>query len=148
MQKGTIPKHVIIPSSCKYFTTSEFQAMNCSGRGYAILRALGAHDELSDDAIDTVMKWTNNFHDANYKITPHTCNLEKTLKTGVTLHDWFRKRLGSDFQADTAAPNVSAYPGDKKRPSYRQIFNLVWEVPQWPELCVALSNDNRNGRAV
>lgn len=139
MKKRAIPQHVILPSSEKYLKTSELPAMYRSGRGYAILRALGAHEGLSDNAINTVIKWTNTFHTAHSKITPHTCNLEKELKHGVTLTDWFRKRLGPYFQADIAAPNAAAYPGDNKRPSYKKIFSLVWEEQVCSELCDALS---------
>lgn len=138
MKNENIPVQTIRPSSATYLKTSEFPPMYRSSRGYAILRALGAHDKLHDNEINTVIAWSNEFHRNHNRITPHTDNLLKKLKDGVTLQDWFRVRLSAHFETDTAAPNAAAFPGDSKTPSYAKIYSLVWKDRKWPDLCEAL----------
>jgi len=139
MQKTNVPQHVIRPSSATYRSTTDFPEMNRSSRGYAMLRALGAHEGLSDEEIEIVIAWTNEFHQKNNRITPHTDKLMIGENEDIPLMERFKKRLGPDFNADIAAPNVAAYQGDKKTPSYKSIFESVWVEQRWPSLCKALA---------
>jgi len=74
--KFKTPDQVIKPIKGKFKTTSECSVTYRSGLGYAILRALGAHEGLSDNAINVLMEWSNAFSEGNSKITPHTYNLK------------------------------------------------------------------------
>ena len=139
MSKFLIPPHVVRPTFKKYLTTSNCPEMDRSSLGYAILRALGAHENLSDEEINILMDWSNKYHESNGGITPHTRKLFKKTTTKLTFQDWIRKRLGPFYQADLAAPNAAAFPGDNKRPSYLKIFAQVWIDQDYQELCRALA---------
>lgn len=139
MPKFKIPVHVLLPSDGFFEPLVKGTPTFRAGLGHAILRALGAHENLSLNASRIVINWTNKFHIANHEVTPHTKNYKKKFNHIITLESWFKKRVGPSYQSDIAAKNAICFLGDE-RPSYKDIFKQVWIEQQWPELCVALSD--------
>ena len=134
-----IPDHVIYPSDGDYLPTTKCPPMDSSSLGYAVLRALGAHEQLTDEAIQIVIQWTDSMHEKTGRLTPHTDKLEN-VSDNKTLVECVRVRLGPKFQANIACMNAAKFRGDRRRPSYESLFADVWVAQQWPDLCRALSS--------
>lgn len=100
------------------------------GLGYAILRALGAHERLGPVALDVVAKWSAEYGAAHGGVTPDTINLAGQA---------FEDRVGQTWGAHRAAPNAACYPGGNAgRPSCADVYREVWVEQKWPDLCRAL----------
>ena len=112
--------------------------MNSSSLGYALLRALGAHEQLSDESIHVVIQWTNSMHTKTGGLTPLTDRL-KTVSEHKPLVECVRERLSPKYKADITCLNAATFCGDKRRPSYESLYIDVWVNRKWPELCHALS---------
>lgn len=129
MTSAPLPARVIRPRP-----TTEFDGADAStrraGLGYAILRALGAHERLPRAALAVVAAWSADYGATHGRVTPDPGDL-----TGQDFVD----RVGTAWGADKAARNAASYPGGKAgRPSYAEVFHDVWVEQRWPPLCDAL----------
>lgn len=127
-----IPAHVLPPGpTLKFVPVAKHEATNRSGLGYAILRALGAHERLGPVALEVVSRWSAEYGAAHGGVTPDTLNLNGQA---------FEDRVGHAWGAHRAASNAANYPGGNGgRPSYAAIYHEVWVAQRWPDLCSALS---------
>ncbi len=133
MEKMVIPPYVYLPQDpCCFVPVKDHPETNRSGLGYGILRALGAHPDLSDGAQKIIADWSDTIAEQYGKITPHSANLRSVP---------FSKRVGPPFCSELAAENAACYPGKPKlrKPSYRDLFIAVWVDQKWPQLCKALA---------
>jgi len=126
-----VPAHVLRPgASCDY--NGADSTTKSAGLGYAILRALGARESMSEAALQVVAKWSAKFGADHADVTPHPRHLK-----GQT----FAERLGPKCGAPNAAANAACYPGgDRGQPSYAEVYRAVWVEQRWPELCAALAS--------
>src|SRR5688572_21251106 len=130
--KCQIPSHVLAPGpTSEFIPVADHRETNRAGLGYGILRALGAHEKLSWNALAIIAKWSA-LYGATHKVTPNEANL---------LAIPFHLRIGPRFSAPEAATNARCYPGRKNRPSYAVIYGEVWIKQSWPDLCKALSGE-------
>lgn len=131
-EKLPIPAHVLTPgSTTKFVPVAQHPDSNTAGLGYAILRALGAHEQLGHVALEAVAKWSATYGAEHGGVTPNTMNLAGQA---------FEDRVGPTWGAHRAAENASRYPGGRQgRPGYADIYREVWIEQQWPELCLGLS---------
>jgi hypothetical protein len=136
-EKMPLPPHVVQPgATAEFVPVTQHPHTKRAGLGYAILRALGAHERTGSAALDVVAKWSAKYGQEHGDVTPDTANL-----TGQD----FMSRVGSAWGADRAADNASRYPGGRKgRPGYQDIYRQVWIEQRWPELCAALSRPPRS----
>ena len=127
---AAVPMHVLRPRPTSSYDAAH-DATNRAGLGYAILRALGAHERLSPVALAEIGKWSAEYGAAHGGVTPDPMNLRGQD---------FVHRVGPTWSADDAAGNAASYPGGRGgRPSYATIFEEVWSRRQWPALCEALT---------
>lgn len=134
MQKISIPPHVIFPGSPNQFiSVKDHPDTKRAGLGYGILKALGGHPELSEDAQKIIADWSDLICERYGGITPNSTSL-------ISLS--FSERLGLPFCSGLAAENAACYPGNsqRKKPSYRDIFVAVWVDQNWPHLCKAFTD--------
>lgn len=125
-----LPSHVLRPGPTSSYDASHAETKR-AGLGYAILRALGAHERLSPVALATIAKWSADFGATHGGVTPDPMDLRGQD---------FEQRVGTAWGADRAARNASCYPGGRGgRPGYASVFHEVWVARLWPELCDALS---------
>jgi len=137
--KIKIPPHVIPPSDAIYLTTTKYPEMNTSSLGYALLRALGASEQMDDVSLNTLIQWTNKMHLKTGGLTPNTDKLENVTKE-KSLLECVRERLGPKYKTDITCVNAARFRGDKRKPSYQSLYSEVWETQTWEDLCNALSS--------
>ena len=128
--KRPVPPHTIAPRpSCDYVEADS--STRSAGLGYGILRALGAHEGLSADALRVIGRWSAKYGAEHGGITPNPRDLRDHT---------FAQRVGPTCGAPRAAWNAACYPGgDRGQPRYSEIYHEVWVEQRWPELCDALS---------
>lgn len=131
VDKHPVPPHVLKPGpTTKFVVATKHPPTKTAGLGYAILRALGAHERLGPVSLDVVAKWSAEYGAAHGGVTPDTLNLNGQA---------FEDRVGRTWGAHRAAPNAACYPGGNAgRPSYAAIYHEVWVEQRWPDLCAAL----------
>lgn len=126
---GPIPTHVLRPGATTSYDAAD-AATKRAGLGYAILRALGAHERLSPVALATIAKWSADYGASHGGVTPDPMDLRGQD---------FEQRVGPAWGTDKAARNASCYPGGRQgRPGYTVVYHDVWVARRWPELCEAL----------
>lgn len=127
----SLPAHVLRPGRTSDYDGADEHTKR-AGLGYAILRALGAHERLSPVAMSTIAKWSAEYGAAHGGVTPDPRALRGQD---------FEQRVGRAWGADKAASNAARYPGGHGgRPSYARVFEDVWGDRLWPELCEALGS--------
>lgn len=131
-ERVPVPGHVLKPGATTAFVAvAQHDATHRAGLGYAILRALGAHERLGPLTLDVVARWSADYGTAHGGVTPDAIQLSGQA---------FEDRVGRKWRADKAAPNAACYPGGRQgRPSYAAIYHEVWAEQRWPELCETLS---------
>lgn len=128
--KVPIPGHVLPPgATCDYVEADP--STRGAGLGYAVLRALGAREDLSVDALHVIGRWSAKYGADHGSLTPNPRDLKD--------HS-FAQRLSSLCGAPRAAKNAACYPGDRDRPRYSDVYGAVWVEQLWPELCRAIAS--------
>lgn len=129
-QSSPIPTHVLRPRSTTEFDGAD-AATRRAGLGYAMLRALGAHERLSGTALSVIARWSAEYGASHGGVTPDPMNLRGQD---------FQQRVGPALGAAEAARNAACYPGGRgARPPYAEVFEDVWVRRRWPDLCEALA---------
>jgi len=106
---------------------------------YALLRALGAHEQMDIDSLYILIQWNNTVHLVSGGLTPHTDKLENATSEKPLL-ECVRERLGPKYKTDITCANAARFRGDKRRPSYKSLYSEVWEEQKYENLCKALSS--------
>lgn len=126
-----IPRHVIpADDPNKFIPEEECRALKSAGVGYSIFKALGARKGLSPSSLKTIQDWCKRHCDQYPDVVPN----ERKLKTASLDERLFRP-------GKSALENAVRYPGSLGKPSYQELYQMVWDEQRWPELCRALSNN-------
>lgn len=113
----------------KFIPEEECRALKTAGLGYTIMKALGARKEHSRESIKIIQEWCRRC----CEIYPDVIPDERKLKRAS-----FEDRLIRPPKS--ALDNAVRYPGLNGKPSYQELYQMVWIEPQWPDLCRALAN--------
>jgi len=127
----SIPPHVMQPGdSVHYIPEEDCRPLKSAGLGYTLMKALGAHKGLSRDSIKIIQEWCKE----NREKYPHIVPDERKLKTAS-----FDERLLRPSKS--ALMNAVCYPGLRSgKPSYKELYKMVWIEQRWPGLCRAMCN--------
>lgn len=115
--------------SAQFIPEEECRALKSAGLGYSILKALGARKGLSPSSMKAIQDWCKKFCDQYPDVVPD----ERRLTMAS-----FDERLLRP--AKSALENAVRYPGAPGKPSYQELYHMVWIEQQWKELCHALSS--------
>ena len=128
--KVPVPPHVLRPNPASAFDPSH-EPTKRAGLGFALLRALGAHERMQKPALEAVARWSTEYGVSHGNVVPDA--------KAVGGRE-FVERLGPAYGADVAAGNASCFGGGKGgKPSYQRLFEEVWIHQRWPDLCRAIA---------
>ena len=123
-----IPSHGIQPADVsKFVPEAVCRPLQSAGLGYTIMKALGAHRGLSRESINTIQVWCQRHCEQYPDVVPD----ERELVTASFEGRLFRP-------GKIALENAVRYPGAPEKPSYLDMYQMVWVEQRWPELSMLI----------